>query len=519
LIACEEQPMTCTTVSPTERAVRGHAALSSDDWVALRTALPADNLRGALACAGRLHAVLPDPVELERNVVLVAYGGGKDSSYMLAFVRAVQLVLQQLYGRTFRMRSCTNRHAGMPRAVMENIDRVYRTLHLFEDPLCELLLVDGDDVHPFSVDDPQRESVVARNRLDILMSGHRTGGDGRPTFCNACNLSMANSFGVAAAYDGGVDVIVTGDSKDEQRAYSLWVSRLARQYGASRGSVNGRGFRGFLEATDSISRAYFTELYGDGATGRVGERRVATEVPESLSFFSIYEDTQYSSGEHWDFLTRFLGFRFDDLAFSFTESDCGNPTLMAHLRALKCEHVYGRSYAEGLDEYVRFGLVLMGKKEFPEPLIERMRERYCGPGAVERMREAADDYAFEAYGHTETQLVCMVWAPFVGKGQRLADYLAAERPGLAERVDDIHDALLDVEGYASVDPALVEQLEELSGLTLEHLRTLYASSARDASLRQPDIFGAILAGDPHKEVIVTRHAPDGPAVTELVSGR
>jgi hypothetical protein len=34
--------------------------------------------------------------------------------------------------------------------------------------------------------------------------------------------------------------------------------------------------------------------------------------------------------------------RQHDPAFSFTESDCANPTLMAHLRGLKCERLYGR---------------------------------------------------------------------------------------------------------------------------------------------------------------------------------
>jgi hypothetical protein len=31
----------------------------------------------------------------------VAYGGGKDSSYTLAFVRAMQLILFRLHGTTF----------------------------------------------------------------------------------------------------------------------------------------------------------------------------------------------------------------------------------------------------------------------------------------------------------------------------------------------------------------------------------------------------------------------------------
>jgi hypothetical protein len=497
------------------------------DWTALREALPPANRRAAAACAVRLHDALPDQVRLDRNVVLVAYGGGKDSSYLLAFVRAVQLILRQVHGSTFRLRVATNRHAGMPRAVLMNIDRAYRALRLYQDPACELLLLDGSRVRPFDLNAPQPAWLVARNRLDMLMAGHRTAGDGRPTFCNACNLSMVNSFGLAAGYRGGVDVIVTGDSRAEQRAYLLWVRRLARGLGrgphrtaaADRTAGTGQpargGFGDVLDAADRIAGAYFGELYG-GDRDRLAERRVCRQVPGRLRFFSIYDDTHYCSADHWELLTDFLGFEFDDIAFSFTESDCGNPALMAHLRGLKCERVYGRTYQEGLAEYTAFGLELMARKEFPVHLVEVIRRRYTGSGAAERMRAVAGAYAREAFGLTEEQLVCMVHAPFVGKGERLAGYLAAERPDLAGRVTELHELL----GSAGAPRGpLTAELEAATGLRLDDLRTLYRSSGPAAPGEQPDIFGRILAGDPHKAVIATRHAPGGPLVSETLSGR
>jgi hypothetical protein len=152
---------------------------------ALRQAMPAANFAAALRCAARLQDALPHRDDLHRNLVLVAFGGGKDSAYTVAFVRAMQLILHRVHGSTFRMRVATNRHAGMPRAVMENIHRPYEALRLYDDPGCELLLIDGNEVSRFDVDSPQREPVVRRNRLDILMTGHRTFGDGRPSFCNA----------------------------------------------------------------------------------------------------------------------------------------------------------------------------------------------------------------------------------------------------------------------------------------------------------------------------------------------
>lgn len=493
---------------------------------ALRDALPAANLAAALRCSARLQQALPHPDDLPRNLVLVAFGGGKDSAYALAFVRTIQLILDRVHGRTFRIRVVTNRHAGMPRAVLENVDRAYAALRLPDDPDCELLLVDGDEVTPFDVDSPQRDHVVRRNRLDILMTGHRTFADGRPTFCNACNLSVVNSFGLAASYGDGADVFITGDSQQEQRQYALWVGRLARRLAPPRTSSQPNGVGRLLSHIDRVAQVYFTDIHGPGAAADVIEqRRVASEVPDRLRFFSIYEDTQYAAGDHLELLTGLLGFEFDDLAFSFTESDCGNPALMAHLRALKCERVFGRTYAEGMAEYVEFALGLMRKKDFPPELVELMRARYEGPGATDRMRRSADGYAYQTFGLTEQQLVCMAFSPFAGKGTGLAEFLAREHPGLADHAGAIHALLASESEPVAGEPEpageLAAELARISGLELAQLRVLYRSSLRTPSANPAgtDVIDTVLVGDPHKAVIETRHTKDGPNTYELISGR
>jgi hypothetical protein len=338
------------------------------------------------------------------------------------------------------------------------------------------------------------------------MAGHRTGGDGRPTFCNACNVSVANSFGRAAAYDGGVDVVITGDSPEEQRTYLAWINRLARRLG--RAPVRaGQGFGDVLATLDGIGRGYFGDLYrADGEP--VPHRTVAAEVPDRLTFFSIFDDTAYASGDHWGLLTGFLGFVFDEEAFNFTESDCANPALMAHLRGLKAEHVHRRHYDEGVGEYVTFALGLMRRKDIPNRLIEMMRERYAGPDAGDRMRSLAATYAEKTFGLTDENLVCMVHTPFVAGGTNLAAYVAAEQPGLRDAVGQLHAVL----GGTSDDPSLTGRLERMSGLPLTHLRTLYGKAS-------PRLLDLILDGDPHKAVIHTRHRPDGPVVSETISGR
>ncbi len=497
---------------------------------ALRAAMSDADVAGAERCADRLRASLPHQRRLADNTVLVAYGGGKDSSFTLAFVRAMQLILYARHGDTFGLRTVTNRQAGMPQAVLDNIDRAYRALDIPGDPDCETLLVDGDEVRPFRRDAPTPAAVVERHRLDLLMTGHRTFAEARPTFCNSCNLSMVNGFGVAAAYGRPVDVIVTGDSPDEQRAYQLWINRLARRFGAGAGRPGRRrpgetGFRGFLKATNDIAHAYYADLYGAQAHREIAERRVSHDVPHQLRFFSIFDDTRYSSRNHWRLLTEHLGFEFDEIAFSFTESDCGNPTLMAHLRGLKCERRYGRDYAEGLREYLTFAESLMRRKEFPDELIDRVRRRYAGADAVAHMRSLANRFAWDAYGLTEEQLVCMVYSPVTDKGERLELYLDREQPRLAGRVAEVHALLAgDDEPETGEARQLAAALRACSGLDLQRLRTLYRSPAvgtpgLSTLDGRKDLLSAVLAGDPHKQVIETRHAPDGPVVRELLSGR
>lgn len=486
-------------------------------FLRLRAALPPASLDAALQCSARLQAALPHQRQLERNLVLVANGGGKDSAYTLAFVRTMQLILLRVHGTTFRLRSATNRHAGMPRAVLENIDGEYRALSMSADLSCELLLIDGNEVAPFDVNLPQREHIIRRNRLDILMTGHRTFGDGRPTFCNACNLSVLNSFAVAASYGEGADLIITGDSQQEQRDYALWVTRLARRIAPPAQAPASRGLGRFLSHVDRIGQAYFTDIHGPEAGGALAERRVTTQVPARLRFFSIYSDTSYAVGDHMELLTGFLGFKFDDIAFSFTESDCGNPALMAHLRGLKCERLYQRSYAEGIEQYVEFAVSLMRKKEFPASLIELIRARYAGEQAVPRMRAAASRYALDTFGLAEEQLVCMVYAPFAGKAAGLAEYLRSEHPALAGHQAGFR-ALLASE--QADDPQLAAELERVSGLGLDQLRVLYRSSVRNPDGRTgTEVIDAVLAGDPHKAVITSRHAKDGPSTLEQISGR
>lgn len=453
--------------------------------------------------------------DLPSRTLLVAYGGGKDSTYTVAFLRAVQLRLAQEHGVTFMLRSATMRHAGVPRAVMENIDRVYRRLGMLDDGRAELLINDLDQVRPFHVDLPFPESLRNINRRDILLNGHRTQGDGRPTFCNACNLNVANFFGRAAWHNTPVDAVFTGDSAEEQRTYFAWIMRLAREAGADIRSLRDSGFHGVLKGLNAIGQAYYAEVHGEDEHEELDRRKVAAgDVGHIPEFISIYDLVHYDLDAHRDLITGFLGFEIDELAFSFTESDCANPAVMAHLRGLKAQHVEKRSYEQGVREYVQLGQTLMAKKQIPEDLQDIVLARYATPERIESMRIRMIQFCEDAHRISLDQSICMVYSPFVGKGRRLAVWIDSEHPELADNIDDITAVLNDDDNNELIRPLL----ESFSGLPVASLRHLWRQPEVDFDQRDT-LLARVREGDPHKAPVDIRDGDSQTIRTTVISGR
>lgn len=475
----------------------------------------ADERRAVATLGERLTDAAGGLDGLTRYKLMVAYGGGKDSSYTVAMLRAAQLHLAVLHGRTFQLRIANMRHAGVPDAVMANIDRVYRALHLFDDPRVEMLVVDHRQIRPFERHLPFPDDVQAMNRFDVLMNGHRTAGDGRPTFCNSCNLAVADFYGRAAWWQGGVNAVVTGDSRKEQKHYFTWIMRLSQRLGLNVDECRRQGFRGLLQALDGVAQVYFVELFGEGFDHQRDERRVACGDDQAdPAFISIYDLVSYKVEDHWELITEFLDFRFEELAFSFTESDCANPMLMAHFRGLKAQYVQGRSYNQGIAEYLELAQALMRKKEMPQRLIDLAMAAYADAEGMQARRTLAANFAEQAFGLDEAQLVCMQFAPFVDRGRELSSFLGLCHPQRLPELDALHQLL----GGEREDAALSQWLTQVSGLPLPALRSLYAHQRIDFD-SDATLIARVRAGDPHKGRISRYDPATGETVVELVSGR
>jgi hypothetical protein len=477
----------------------------------LKTKFTALHIAQAEKTVERLHNALPNKAALHENKVALLFGGGKDSSWMAAYTRLVQLMMQEEYGDTFTLRSFTAMHSGMQKEVLENVDSVYRKLGMYNDPLVETLVINNNDVSPFNAQAPMLSAVRDLNRTDVLMNGHRFSADARRTFCDSCNRNVANWQGVAAAYDDGADIVITGDSKQEAKTYMLWLEGLRRKMGTKR--THGKGAfspANMLSAMDELGQKHTADIHGDDPD-IASARRVTHALPKSTQIFTIFDEAKYSAKDHLKFLTDFLGIKFDSLMFSFTETDCGNPALMAHMWGLRAERLFpGHRYAEGVMEYRDYALDLMAKKHFPDELIGIMRERYKDEEAVNKLRPQVEQYAQDAYNLTPEQLVTMVFSPFTGSGTNLHVFLEREHADLLSQERHIRELL----SKQIDDERLAARLNEMSGLTLGQLRRCYEVKLVHNPLaadHPTDSIGDRLRtlgdGDPHqgeiKSVLVT----------------
>lgn len=441
--------------------------------------------------------------------VLLAHGGGKDSSYTLALMRAAQLSIAARSPATFALRVVTLRHPGVTCAVMNNIHRGYGALFLHDDPRVELLMIERDQVQPFS--HPSAISVASRDRhrSSLLINAHLTAGDGRSSFCNHCYLAMGDLYQRASRWGGGVDAVVSGDSAREQKRYLAWLSRVASAPGEPR-RARVMDLVSFGQTCAELRRDYQSQLRDPEA---VPVAPLPAAVRPTL-FMGLHDLIGAPLESRWSLLQEFLGFRFDDLAFHFSESDCANPLLMAHLRGLQAEQVRGLSYAVGIGEYLQLAEVLMRKKRMPAFLIEQALGAYDSEQKITARRGLAAVYAQDAFGLNEHRLVCLLFSPFVDHGKGLESYLRQVHPGMLVALAELHRALM----AQSASEQAILWLTRISGLSMLSLQSLYRMQR--VNFNDPDnLIARIRCGDPDKHRVTVIDTSTGESAKVLLSGR
>ena len=204
-----------------------------------------------------------------------------------------------------------------------------------------------------------------------------------------------------------------------------------------------------------------------------------------MGFFGAGKDVSNTIGKRIDFLRDYLKMDYSTLAFSFTESDCGNPALMCHIYALIAEHAYGdqgATYGDGVRMFLDYIMPKVQEKEFPPEFVQELRKRYASEEAIQETRQAVEEYAKKAYDISPDQLIAMVYAPFTQQATNLERYLGylatvenktPEMQTVIGKQNQIKTILKNDSPLNTEQQEIVNALEILTGQPLTQMRDLY----------------------------------------------
>ncbi|MGY2270957.1 MULTISPECIES: hypothetical protein [Pseudomonas] len=385
--------------------------------------------------------------------VLVVHGGGKVSSYTLALLRAAQLTIAGRAPRTFHLRVATLRHTGMTDGMLGDLDQGYGRLFLHDDPRVDLLMVENQEVLPFNALRPA--STVGReiSQRNMLMVGHLTSGDCRATLCSDTYLALGDFYQRVTAWNGGVHAVVSGDSPRKQSQFLAWIKNTALGAGISIPQTWPSSLTGLFACMDEWSAAYYRDVYGEHYVagdnhGKHGHRHLAY-----IGIADLLDDVDLPSSS---MLNAFMAFAPDPRGFHFSHPAYSNPQLMAHLRGLQAQCLRDLDYEEGVQ-----GFIQQAAQYMPEALLAQL--------STSEGRILSSAYAQQFFGLDETQLICLLFSPFIHHGERLEGYLRQCHPGMLVALPELHKVL---QGKPSAD-MLQQWVTDTSGLPMALLQHLY----------------------------------------------
>ena len=111
----------------------------------------------------------------------------------------------------------------------------------------------------------------------------------------------------------------------------------------------------------------------------------------------------------------------------------------------------------------------MRKRGVPEPICQQASAPYDNPLALAERRIEANAELQQTLGLSETQLVCLLFSPFVGQGAGLEKFLRRCHPGMLVAMGELHKAL---QGEAAPEQVM-HWMMDVSGLPINLMRVLY----------------------------------------------
>ncbi|RON51418.1 hypothetical protein BK666_04020 [Pseudomonas frederiksbergensis] len=430
--------------------------------------------------------------------VMSIQSGTLDSCYTLALLRAAQLSIASRAPATFQLRVATLRLSGTSSAALENIHRTNAALFLYDDPRVELLMVDNREILPFNHLAPISEAGRESNRLNLLMVGHQRAWEGPLDLWDDGYLTTGEFYGQIARWDNGVDALISSETPRQQKQFLDGLKRAAQKASLGTLNYNVAGFDGLFAMLDDLGSDYFREFYAghEYAQWRPAGRFEACRRTTNID---IHDMVVGKLEERWPLLTEFLGVQLDEMAAHLSDSEFVSPTIAAHLRGLQACVVSGDSYEIGIAEYLQRALVMMRRKQVPERFCELALESFGNPAAMVDRRLQAADEALKTLGLTETQLICLLFAPFVDGGAGLERFLRSCHPGMLVAMPDLHKAM---QGH-QVAEQVMQWMVDVSGLPVSLIGTLYrmkpvtvedSIAVEDPPNDDADVIGELSAG-------------------------
>lgn len=400
--------------------------------------------------------------------LLFVFDASRSSTHALACLRAAQLSIAARSPGTFQLRIVTAWQAGMSATTRANLDGSFSALFLYDDPRIELLVFDDQQPLPFDSRRLPSLNQQQAERQEWLLCGHVLD-DPRATvnFASHGYLHLAELAYLASYWEGGVDAVISADTLSDRKRFLAWSRRALRQARLLGARPLHACASTLLQGLSGLRRCYLDQLHGR-LQGQAQEMDPSRPALRFVTIDDLVSDRD-SPGERLD---GFLGYRVDDQVFSSPRTGMANPMLLAHLQGLRAEFLCSSTYVEGMEDHLCQVRSLEPRNRLPATLPAAARERWQRD-SWKQWRAEASAFALKHYGLSDTQLVCLVFSPFVAQGRRLELFLNRCHPGMLVALPYLHKAL---RGEPAPEP-VAQWLVDISGLSLTHLRTLYRREA------------------------------------------
>jgi hypothetical protein len=400
--------------------------------------------------------------------VLAIQSGSRDSCYTLAFLRAAQLSIAGRSPATFQLRVASLQLNGTRETSLENIHRCYSALFLYDDPRVEVLMADNREVLPFSHPAPISEAGFQASRINFLMVGHRRTREGALDLWDNGYLANGEFYGQIARWDGGVDALISCETPRQQRQFLEGLKRATAKSASRPNSQHETDFGALFALLDELKgdcyRAFYPELNQE--QWRPAER---FEACRRTTFIDTNDLLISDLEERWPLLTEFLGYRPDALPAPFGENEYVSLGISAHLRGLEACFMHGGNYDAGVTEFFQRALVMMRRKQASDSACQQAEKLFAKLATQPGQRELAAQEAQKSHGLSESQLVCLLFAPFVNKGEGLERFLRRCHPGMLVAMPDLHRAM---QGQPVREQILL-WMADVSGLSISLIGKLY----------------------------------------------